>query len=70
VDVTTIAFRAQPDTTISSLRAIVRTVIRPETKVAASLRMASVQIPPLESHPVDRLLPQSRLQGMKKLLER
>jgi hypothetical protein len=48
----------------------VRTVIRPETKVAASLRTASVQIPPLESHPVDRLLPQSRLQGMKKLLER
>jgi hypothetical protein len=63
----------------------VRTVIRPtETKVATfaeesartpvqksgSPRMISVQMPPLESHPVDRLLPQSRLQGMKKLLER
>lgn len=32
--------------------------------------MLTASIEPPESHPVDRLLPQSRLQQMKKLLER
>jgi hypothetical protein len=32
--------------------------------------LTRVSIEPPESHPVDRLLPQSRLQQMKKLLER
>jgi len=33
------------------------------------LRQANVSAEPLESHPVDRLLPLSRLQQMKKLLQ-
>jgi hypothetical protein len=32
-------------------------------------RTVRLQMPPFDSHPVDRLLPQSRLQQMKKLLE-
>jgi hypothetical protein len=71
----TIAFQAHPLTSISSRRATVRTVARPsELKVtmqnSATLRTLRLQMPPFESHPVDRLLPQSRLQQMKKLLER
>jgi hypothetical protein len=31
--------------------------------------LTSVSVEPPESHPVDRLLPQSRLQQMKKLLQ-
>jgi len=79
VEATTIAFQAYALTSLSGRRAIARTVARPpemppETwatrQNSGKLRLTCLQVPPFESHPVDRLLPQSRLQQMKRLLER
>jgi len=83
VEATTIGFANYPVTAVSPRRAIVKPVTEPsEVKVAvysgeayrASARssmflLTSVSLEPPESHPVDRLLPQSRLQQMKKLLQ-
>jgi hypothetical protein len=83
VEATTIGFANYPVTAVSRRRAIVKPVPEPsEVKVAvysgeayrASARssmflLTSVSLEPPESHPVDRLLPQSRLQQMKKLLQ-
>ncbi len=83
VEATTIGFANFPVSAVSSRRATVKPVTEPaEVKVAvysgeayrASPRssmflLASVSVEPPESHPVDRLLPQSRLQQMKKLLQ-
>ena len=83
VEATTIGFANYPVTAVSRRRAIVKPVTEPaEVKVTvysgeafrASARssmflLTSVSVEPPESHPVDRLLPQSRLQQMKKLLQ-
>ena len=63
----------QPDVVPSEVKVNVSSTGSTERQRAFSLgRMLvlTVSIEPPESHPVDRLLPQSRLQQMKKLLER
>ena len=83
VEATTIGFAHYPVTAVSRRRAIVNPVTEPaEVKVtvysgeayraaarSSMFLLTSVSVEPPESHPVDRLLPQSRLQQMKKLLQ-
>jgi hypothetical protein len=83
VEATTIGFTNYPITAVTRSRAIVKPVAEPsEVKAtvysgeeyrasarSSMFRLTSVSVEPPESHPVDRLLPQSRLQQMKKLLQ-
>jgi len=83
VEATTIGFANYP-VPVSRRRTVAKPIAGPsEVKVTvysgevqrASARssgmflLTSVSMEPPESHPVDRLLPQSRLQQMKKLLQ-
>jgi hypothetical protein len=84
VELTTIGFANYPFSPVAR-RTVAKPVTEPaEVKVTVynngegqwgsahssrMLRLTSVSVEPLESHPVDHLLPQSRLQQMKKLLQ-
>jgi hypothetical protein len=83
VEITTIGFGNYPFAAVSRRRGTLKPVTgssevevavyseeRPRTSaLSGMLLLTSVIVEPLESHPVDRLLPQSRLQQMKKLLQ-
>jgi hypothetical protein len=85
VEVDTIGFANYPLTTVPSRRAIVKPLAGPSDvkapvysgeghRIAAldteMFLLTNVSLQPPQPHPVDRLLPQSRLQRMKRLLQR